>query len=94
MFGLTYMEYMDYCFGFLTADLPWLNTFTSFLSSSSDLSPNSYLLFYSNMTLASTFLSAFGLISLLAIILLAIGYICPQNRPTLEIIGMFFYNFF
>jgi hypothetical protein len=77
MFGLAYMEYIDYCYGFLSADLPWLNTFTSFMSSNSDLSPNSYLLFYSNMTLASTYLSALGLILLITIILLIIGYFSP-----------------
>lgn len=77
MFSLAYMEYMDYCYGFLTADLPWLNTLTSYLSSNSDLSPNSYLLFYSNMTIPSTFLSALIIISLIALVLLLIGYFCP-----------------
>ncbi len=75
MYSLVYMEYMDYCVGFLTADLYWFNNLTNSLSYRFDVSPNSYLLLYSNMTLASTYLSALCLITLIALVLFLIGCI-------------------
>lgn len=60
---------MDYCYGFLTPDFPWLNNLTAPLAASADLSPNSYLLFYPNMTIASSYLSAFLLVILIVIIM-------------------------
>jgi hypothetical protein len=94
IFGLAYMEYLDYCYGFLSADLPWLSNFTLSLSSISDLSPNSYLLFFANMTLASTYLGALCLVALIAVILIVIGVVSSAKRESVKIVGMFFYNFF
>jgi hypothetical protein len=54
IFSKVYMEYIDYCYGFLSPDLPWLNLITSSIAASPDLSPNSYLLFYANMAIPNT----------------------------------------
>lgn len=67
---------MDFCFGFLSPDLPWLNQLTAFLTASADLSPNSYLLFYDDMTIASSYLSSLCLIFVLIITLALIGKFC------------------
>ncbi len=94
IFSLTYMEYMDYCFGFLSADLPWLNLLTANLAASADLSPNSYLLFYPDMTIASSYLSALCLIAALIITLAVIGAFCREKRDGLKVVGVFLFNFF
>lgn len=94
IFSLVYMEYMDYCYGFLSPDLPWLNLLTASLATNADLSPNSYLLFYSNMTLASTYLSSLCLILAIILILGLVAYFCRERREGLKVVGVFLYNFF
>jgi hypothetical protein len=94
IFSKVYMEYIDYCYGFLSPDLPWLNLITSSIAASPDLSPNSYLLFYANMAIPNTYLSALCLVIALIAILLAIAALSPQRREGLKVVGTFLYNFF
>lgn len=52
----TFGEYVNYCYGFMTADLPWLNAWLgNMLSDSADYSPMGYELYYENMTIYSTY---------------------------------------
>lgn len=52
----TFGEYVNYCYGFMTADLPWLNAWLGkMLSDSADYSPLGFRLYYENMTIYSTY---------------------------------------
>jgi len=75
VYTTVFAEYMDYCYGWMSLDFPWMNELTSPLSMTSDLSPNSYLLFYNNLTIASTYLFALAVIISIIIIILIIAYI-------------------
>lgn len=51
--------YINYCYGFTYLDFPWLNNyFSSLLSNLEDKSPPSFLMFYNNLNLSSTYLLA------------------------------------
>lgn len=78
IFSMAYVEYMDYCYGFLSPDFPWLNNLTASLAASADLSPNSYLLFYPNMTIASSYLCALLLVILIGIVIGLFYVAAPQ----------------
>jgi hypothetical protein len=53
----TYAEFIDYCQGFMIADMPWIkNFFAELLSDPRDITPQPYLLFYTSLSIASTFL--------------------------------------
>ena len=55
----TFVELIDYCAGFMFADLPWLNNyFAAILSDPLDSAPSPYLLFYNSLSIASTYLLA------------------------------------
>lgn len=69
----TYGEYINYSYGYMTADLPYINKWVGeLLSDSSDDTPLGYLLFYTNMSMFSMFLLA------LFVYLMAVGinYLC------------------
>jgi hypothetical protein len=68
-----YAELIDYCYGFMMADLPWLNSyFADRLSVSTEILPYPYRLFYISLSLASTYLLALAFFVILGIILLFI----------------------
>lgn len=51
--------YINFCYGFTYVDFPWLNDFFSFtLSNLSDKTPLSFLMFYNNLNIASTYFLA------------------------------------
>ena len=53
----TFGEYINFCYGFMTADFPWLNSWFGYeLSDGSDYTPPGFLLFYQNMSIFSTYL--------------------------------------
>lgn len=73
----TYFEFIDYCYGFMTLDLPWLNDFfASIISEPSDITPEPYLVYYTNLSLASTFLLATVSLGVLSCILLFFLLVC------------------
>ena len=62
----TYGEYINFCFGFMTADLPWINTWMgNMLSDASDYSPHGYLLYYVSMGIFSTYALPLLVVSLI-----------------------------
>ena len=65
----TYVEYFDYCSGFMNADFPWANTaIGEALGNESDNQPFAYAVFFGNMNFASMYLIAFSVILLLALL--------------------------
>lgn len=68
----TYAEYVNYCYGFMTADIPWLNDFFgSKFGDSNDAMPQPFGMYYTNLSMGSTYfigiiicISLFFLISL------------------------------
>lgn len=70
----TYLEYVQFCSGFMYADFPWLNSvFGEAMANESDLSPMGYRVFYVNMNIASMYFLACIMILLLAGLTVAIG---------------------
>lgn len=50
----TYIEYMQFCYGFMAADFPWANKpLGEALGNFRDISPQAYKVFYTNMNLGS-----------------------------------------
>ena len=76
----TFPEYINYCYGFAIADLPWLNQiFGSSLSNLSEYTPNPYLMQYQTLNLSSTYLLGLLVYGTLAIVLLIIRK-CWNNK--------------
>jgi hypothetical protein len=75
----TFGEYINFSFGFMMADLPWLNSWFGYmLSDDSDQTPPGFLLYFSNMSLYSTYLLP------LVVLLCALGLaymILKDNSP-------------
>ena len=77
----TFGELMNYCSGFMQADLPWLNNIFSYLlSEPRDITPAPYLLFYNNLNIASTFLLPIILILICYVILGLVSYLKKNSK--------------
>jgi hypothetical protein len=97
LFYPTYLEYINFCYGFMLADLPWLNDYFGYnLGDPRDIQPEAYSIFYINMNFASTYLLAFFIIILLiSIVGLMIEKGLPRNFITrYKAYLVFLYNFF
>ena len=91
----TYAELLDYCAGFMFADLPWLNNaFADRLSDASDASPAPFRLFYASLSLSSTFLFALITIAAITVVLATIAYLSVDSRTTVRNVALALYNFF
>ena len=65
----TYVEYFDYCSGFMNADFPWANAAVgAALGNESDSQPFAYAVFFTNMNFASMYLIAFSVILLMVLV--------------------------
>lgn len=75
----TYAEYVNFCLGFMTSDLPWLNSkLPSSFFSTSDLKPMGFSFYFVNMNLA-----AMNLITcLIFLFLLFLSYCLLSEAPT------------
>lgn len=88
-------ELIDYCDGFMFADLPWFNkVFASSLTDPLDSTPAPYLLFYANLNIASTFLLPIMFIILAFIVLGLISYFKKSSKETALNIALVVYNYF
>ena len=75
------VEYLNYCAGFTLLDLPWLNgVFAETFTDSSETAPPGFLTFYTNINLASTYLLAFCVFSLLSFVLLILKIRYEQKK--------------
>ena len=96
----TFMEYIQYCSGFMYADFPFLNAFFgSKLSDARDESPEPYAFFYTNMNLASMHLLACIAILAFVGVTVLVGKFCCEQRSRKRNFKMyaylrFLYNFF
>jgi hypothetical protein len=90
----TYLEYINFCYGFMFADFPWLNSyFGSNLGDPRDKLPEPYSFFYINMNFGSTYLLAFFVIILFIIVGLIIGK-TMNCKTKVSAYFVFLYNFF
>ena len=77
----SYAELVDFCSGFMVADLPWLNDFFgATLAEPTDTTPLPYLLFYSSLSIGSTYLLALLVIAFLAVLLGLLAYLRESWR--------------
>lgn len=91
----TYAELLDYCSGFMLADMPWLNNlFARVLADPRDASPSPYLLFYTSLNIASTYFLPLLFIILCYIVLLVVNKLIKDKTETLTNIGLVIYNYF
>lgn len=79
----------------MIADMPWINNFFAGLfSDPRDSTPAPYLLFYSSLSIASTFLLPIIFMVLSYIILTVISYFKKEENETIANIGLIIYNYF
>ena len=91
----TYVELINYCSGFMMADFPWLNSiFGPALSEPTDLTPLPYLLFYTSLSFASTYLLAFLMLILIVTVLALVSCLTSSATRVVNNIMLFFFNFF
>jgi hypothetical protein len=90
-----YAELIDYCRGFMVADLPFLDaTFAALLSDPLDASPDPYRVFYASLSVSSTYLLALIAVAALAVVLGLTAYLSEGCRPALGNCALFLLNFF
>lgn len=78
----TFPEYINFCYGFMSSDLPWANDFfASFLSKESDVIPQPFEMYYISLSLGSTYILALLTIIVLWSVLAIINFICADNNP-------------
>lgn len=76
----TYREYINYCTGFMTADLPWINDILGeIFGNDADYTPSPFKVFYMNMNMGSTYFLAFITILIVSLILLAIAKLAKKE---------------
>ena len=73
----TYKEYAEFCWGFMTADLPWANSFFGgVFGQDGDLTPFPFKVFFTNLNIGSTYFLALTVICLLVAISFLVGRLC------------------
>ena len=81
----SYAEMMSYCYGFMAADIPWLNSyFSAHLSEIRDSSPDPYKLYYISLSIASTYLMALVVLIILALVIGIIYLVCESRRDLMN----------
>ena len=77
----TYREYINYCTGFMTADLPWLNDiFGGVFGNDADETPSPYKVFYVNLNIGSTYFLAFLTILVVGLVLFAVAKLAKKEE--------------
>jgi len=75
----SFAEYINYCSGFMTADFPWLNSlFGEKLGNSMEIIPNPYAMYFTNLSVVSTYLLAIIAILGIWITLLLLSFLAQS----------------
>jgi len=91
----TYAELVDYCGGFMLADLPWLNNyFASILSEPRDISPKPYLMFFTSLSISSMYLLPLIFFVVIYILLKTVSCLRPKSKEIIKNLLSVFYSFF
>lgn len=79
----------------MTADLPWSNSFFgSKLGNINDVTPDSFKMYYTNLSLVSTYFIALIIILVVWFCLGFVGYVCEDSKKTIDLLKTLLYNFF
>jgi hypothetical protein len=92
----TFIEYIDYCSGFMFADFFWLNRyFGSILADNRERQPASFSVFYTNMNIASMYLLPLGILAILGLLGFVVSQTCAsEHSARVKAFFVFLYNFF
>ena len=90
----TYLEYVQFCTGFMSADFPWANqALGEVFANPDDTSPVSFLIFYVNMNVGAMYFVALLVIALLAGLSILLGKKLKKEQK-MHAYLRFLYNFF
>lgn len=79
----------------MTADLPWFNSFLGDkFGNKNDFTPKPFSMYYTNLSLVSTFFFSFIIICLIWLIIGIVYYACESLRYRLSSLKLLLYNFF
>lgn len=93
----TFGEYLNYCYGFMMLDLPWLNAVLGDkLGDSSDVIPDAFVFYFTNLSIVSTYLLASCVVIALWFTLTFLSYCTEQqkSKTIMSSLKTFFYNLF
>lgn len=91
----TYGEFLSYCYGFMAADFPWLNSqFERVAGRQYDLIPKPHAMYYANLSLFSTYSLALIVAGSLWLGAAVYGYLRPDLHLRIGSFKSFLYNFF
>lgn len=91
----TYGEYINFCYGFMTADLPWFNSsLGGKMGNINDITPDPLKMCYTNLSIVSTYFIAVFVILFVWFCLGFVGMVCEDIKKTIEALKTMLYNFF
>lgn len=91
----TYGEFVNYCYGFMMADLPWLNgIFGEAFGKDDDIIPGPHAMYYTSLSITSTYFLAIIVIALIWFFAAVFGYLRKNNTAKVQAFKSFLYNFF
>lgn len=79
----------------MTADIPWMNvSLGGKMGNIHDITPDPFKMYYTNLSLVSTYFIALIVIFILWFCLGFVGFVCEDSRRNIEALKGFLYNFF
>ena len=91
----SYGEFVSYCYGFMMADLPWFNQqLGEAMGRRDDLLPYPHAMYYTNLSITSTFFLAMVSAGVAWLVAAVLGYVRPAFKQKCDSFKSFLYNFF